>query len=81
MLPNTPIELHQGWNMVAYFPDSTVDAPAAFRNIRRILIAAKDGYGNFYYPLQGFNSLPPLHRGAGYLVKVEEDGELIWYVP
>lgn len=78
---DTPIPLRCGWNIVAYFPRSWVEAPDAFRNIADDLIMVKDGDGHFYIPARGFNNIPPLHRGAGYQLKVSRDIELIWWQP
>ena len=79
--PDTPIPLLEGWNMIAYFPEDEIEAPAAFANILDELIIAKDGAGNFYLPAEDFNNMPPLRRGAGYLIKVREEVELVWNVP
>ncbi|MBM3326113.1 MAG: hypothetical protein FJY65_03890 [Calditrichaeota bacterium] len=76
--PQTPIPLARGWNFVSYLPEQEVEAPDAFRNLENILIIAKDGQGRFYNPALGFNNLPPLHRGAGYMLKIREEGELVW---
>lgn len=73
-----PIPLHEGWQMVAYYPEVELETPEAFRNIEEVLSIAKDDEGHFYLPERGFNNIPPLHRGAGYLVKVTEGVALIW---
>jgi len=77
---DTPINLHENWNITAYFPEEEVEAPDAFANISDQLLMAKDGDGHFYAPEHNFNNIPPLHRGAGYQVKVSEEVELIWNV-
>ena len=77
---DTPINLHENWNIIAYFPEEEIEAPDAFANIAEQLLMAKDGDGHFYAPEHNFNNIPPLHRGAGYQVKVSEDIELIWNV-
>jgi len=75
-----PILLSEGWSMVAYFPEREVEAPVAFANIAELLLFAKDGDGHFYAPEHNFNNIPPIHRGAGYQVKVSEEVELVWNV-
>ena len=75
---DTPIPLLEGWNLIAYFPEDEIEAPDAFRNIRRALTMAKDGDGRFYNPEHNFNSMLPLRRGEGYMVKVTEEIDLIW---
>ena len=79
--PDQRIPLRRGWSMAAYFPEEEVEAPDAFRNIEDALIISKDGEGHFYVPEHNFNNIPPLHRGAGYQVKVREETELVWNVP
>jgi len=76
--PDRPIPLRQGWSMASYFPEIEIEAREAFRNIENLLIIAKDGWGNFYSPEFNFNNIPPLHRGAGYQIKVEEEVELVY---
>ena len=78
--PESPISLPEGWSMAAYFPEEEVEAPDAFASIADQLLFAKDGEGHFYAPEQNFNNIPPLHRGAGYQVKVSEEVELVWNI-
>ena len=75
-----PIPLQQGWSLAAYFPEQAIETRTAFANIADQLLMAKDGDGQFYTPEHNFNNIPPLHRGAGYQVKVSEEVELIWNV-
>jgi len=77
---DAPINLQEGWNLVAYLPENQVDAPTAFRNIENTLILAKDGWGRFYAPEFDFFNMRLLQRGESYLVNVREDVVLIWNV-
>ena len=77
---NHPIPLPQGWSLAAYFPEQAIETRTAFANIAEQLLFAKDGDGHFYTPEHNFNNIPPLHRGAGYQVKVSEEVELVWNV-
>ncbi|NQU06736.1 MAG: hypothetical protein HQ568_11630 [Calditrichaeota bacterium] len=76
--PDTPIQLSSGWNLIAFFAQERVEAPVAFEGIEEVLIMAKDGDGNFYWPEYDFNCMPTLHLGEGYKVFVSEEVELIW---
>lgn len=77
--PETPIRLHRGWNLIAYFPEQRLHARDAFANIENQLIIAKDGIGDFF--MYDINLLELwLERGQGYQVKVREDVELVWAV-
>lgn len=78
--PDRLIPLPENWSMVAYFPDEPVEVQTGFANIADQLLLAKDGDGHFYVPQFEFNNIPPLHRGAGYKVKVSEEVELVWSV-
>jgi hypothetical protein len=78
---NSAIPLNAGWNMVAYLPAQQQAVRDAFRNIANALVMVKNGSGQFYYRPIDFSNLPPLRRGAGYLVRVSEAVELIWNVP
>ena len=75
---NDPIDLIQGWNMVAYFPRTPVDAIAALSGIRDRLLIAKDGDGNFYIPEWDFSNMGNMIEGRGYQMKLAEDTELIY---
>ncbi|MFC2150055.1 carboxypeptidase regulatory-like domain-containing protein [Calditrichota bacterium] len=59
-LPDTPIDLLEGWQMVSYLPGEPVDAVQGLSNIGDQLIQAKNDYGKFYIPAFGFSNLPPL---------------------
>ncbi|MCF7810138.1 hypothetical protein K9N50_04025 [bacterium] len=74
----TPIQLTEGWNFVAYLPDREIPAETAFRNISEQLVMAKDCSGNFYSPENNYCNMYPLKRRQGYFVKVSEDCELVW---
>ncbi len=77
---NRPILLPEGWSMVSYFPEQEIQVPLGFANVADQLLFAKDGDGHFYSPEFNFNNIPPLHRGAGYQVKVSEEVELVWNI-
>jgi len=75
---DTPIDLHEGWNMSSYFPMQPTDVITALSGIRDQLTMAKDGSGNFYIPQFGFSNMGNLIEHQGYLYKVSEDVELIY---
>lgn len=79
--PREPIPLIQGWQMIAYYPDYTLDPIAAFNGIRDRLVIAKDGFGNFYLPAEDFNNMADLEPGRGYMLKMSEEGELVYPEP
>ncbi len=75
---DTPIELSEGWQMVAYFPRESLDVPQALESIQNDLITAKDDHGRFYLPEFNFNNMPPMVEGKGYLLKLESEAELVY---
>ncbi len=78
VLAEEPIELEEGWQIIAYYPRMAVEATIALSNVREQLRIAKDGYGNFYVPAWDFNSIPPMEPGQGYYVAMLEDVDLVW---
>ncbi len=69
----TPIDLLEGWNMIAYFVEDNLEAEDAFAGIMDYLLMAKDGAGHFMTVEPPFSNLEALEAGRGYLVKVSED--------
>ncbi len=79
--PDTPLPLRAGWNMPAYLPAVDVRADSALAGIAGNLNLLKDGSGRFYAPAFGYNSVPPMQPGKGYLLHVSNADTLIWRVP
>ncbi len=73
-----PLPLPAGWSMIAYYPNQTIDAVTAFRNIAGQLIIAKNGFGQFYLPDREFCNMSPCEPGQGFQVKLSEAVELVW---
>lgn len=77
---DTPIDLHLGWNLSAYYPDYEIsDLEWALADLveRDLLIIAKDGYGRFVLPDIGFEG-PPTYPGYGYQLKVTQNCSFTW---
>jgi len=80
--PQTNIELSEGYQLVSYLPDHSIDAQIAFSNIL--------GHLNFVRNTEGFmlrkigpnwvNSIGNLIPGEGYLIKMNAADELIYPV-
>jgi len=75
---DTPIQLHQNWNMVGYLPDQELPAPEALVSLEETLLFAKDDNGRFWSIEFGFNNMPEFRPGEGYLIKLSEADELIY---
>ena len=78
--PDDPIALRSGWQIVSYFPRQPIDAIVALSGLGENLLMAKDGSGHFYNPAFNFSNMGDMVPGQGYLIKVNDDGELIYNI-
>ena len=76
----TPIDLEEGWNAVAYLPRGSLDATVALSGIEESLEVAKDGTGGFYMPTWNFSNLDLMQQGKGYLLKMTGEARLVYNV-
>ena len=76
-----PIPLHDGWQMIAYYPREAVNAIVALSGIVESLIMAKDGDGRFYSVAFGFSNMGDMREGNGYLLKMDGAADLVYTVP
>jgi len=76
--PDDPIALRSGWQIVSYFPREPIDAVVALSGLGENLLMAKDGSGHFYNPAFNFSNIGDMIPGQGYLIKVNDEGELIY---
>ena len=77
VLRDEPIQLHEGWQLISYYPRFPIEATIALSGIEDNLIIAKDGYGNFYIPDWDFSNMGDMREGQGYYVNVDAD---VWLV-
>ncbi len=78
--PDDPLLLIEGWQIVSYYPRRGIDAVAALSNIIDVLLMAKDARGRFYNPEFNFSNMGDMIPGQGYLLKMDEDAELVYAV-
>lgn len=76
--PDEPIELHEGWNLSAYYPRQPIDVATALSGIRDQLTIAKSPTGNFYLPEFDYSNMEDLRENVGYQYNVTEDVQLIY---
>ncbi|MBM3329090.1 MAG: T9SS type A sorting domain-containing protein [Calditrichaeota bacterium] len=76
--PNRPIDLAEGWNMVAYLPRASVPVEIAVSDIAEQLLCVKDGRGRFYLPEWDYSNMDHLREGAGYQMKAAEATRLVY---
>ena len=67
-----PIELTQGWNLIAYLRFNAANSVAILEEIVQAgnLVIAKDNQGNAYLPEFNFNGIGDFSAGNGYQLKV-----------
>jgi hypothetical protein len=68
----TAIQLQQGWNIIAYFPQTAMDAAVAFAGVADKIVIAKDNGGAAYLPVLAINDIGNLEVGEGYMVYASE---------
>ena len=68
----SPINLIEGWNMIAYYPTQAISAELIFSELTNDnnLIIVKDYIGNAFLPEWNFNGIGDLEPGKGYQLKV-----------
>ena len=67
-----PINLIEGWNMIAYYPTLSISADLIFTELtsNNNLIIVKDYIGNAFLPEWDYNGIGDLEPGKGYQLKV-----------
>lgn len=75
-----PIELIQGWNLVAYLRTEGSDAAGVLADLvqEENLVIAKDYLGNAFLPEWAFYGLGEMLPGQAYQLKVNNSDELIY---
>lgn len=73
-----PIDIEEGWQMIAYYPRSEVEVRTALAGVEDNLIIVKNGRGRFYIPEFDFSNIGNMREGEGYQLKAREAGELVY---
>ena len=66
----TPINLVEGWNMIAYLRSEPASVDAVFDAFTSEIIIVKDVMGMAYLPEWGFNGIGDMLAGQGYQIKL-----------
>jgi hypothetical protein len=72
------IALERGWNLVPYFPSSSLFVEEAVSSIAEDLIFVKDESGRVYLPYKGIKLLEQMEPGEGYTVYVRQSTTLTY---
>jgi hypothetical protein len=79
---NPRIELHEGWNTIAYPLTEAHRMRYIIDNILNplieddILFIVKNGEGKFFLPSRNFNNIKEMKPGEGYMINVNEDSAI-----
>jgi hypothetical protein len=77
----TPIAIHEGWNMIPFYPNYDLDisvqggmyALSTIENLADVVDIAKDDQGGFVVPRIPFAQMAPWTTGKGYQISVTQD--------
>ncbi|MCF8303391.1 MAG: hypothetical protein K9I94_08980 [Bacteroidales bacterium] len=78
---STPLLMETGYNFASYLPQQPMDAEIAFESvINGIFVFARDEEGNMLHKVGGewVNNIGDAVPGEFYLIKMSENGELIY---
>lgn len=75
------ISLADGWNIVPFYPRSSMTVAMAFEPIRSNLVMVKDDEGQSYIPSLGVNTIGEVVPGEGYEVYVTSPVTLTYPAP
>jgi len=78
VMADTPLELSQGWQMIAYYPRRPANVVTALSGIVDQLQVVKDGLGNFYIPAYDYENIGPMREGQGYQLLLSEAVNLVY---
>ena len=62
----TPLQLIQGWNLIAYLRNNPLGIDTALSTIAAQLVIAKNNAGQVYWPAFGINTIGSMMPGQGY---------------
>jgi hypothetical protein len=68
----TSIALAEGWNIIAFLPQTSMDAAAAFASVANMIVIAKDNGGDAYLPEIQIDEIGEMLVGQGYMVYATE---------
>jgi len=80
-----PIDLHEGWNLIPYFPEYELPASRpdfyVLSPILEHVILANDGFGHFMSPRNRMSNMGPWRPGRSYDVQVDSACTLVYPPP
>lgn len=74
--PSTALTVDEGWNLVPYFPDTSMPVADAFADLGSSLVIVKDYAGNSYIPEVNVDDIESVYPGQGYKVYVNSSSTM-----
>jgi hypothetical protein len=74
----SPIELAEGWNVVAYLPSVPMRVEYALSSILDKLHLVSNSSGDIFWPEHGINAIGMLQPGQGYRIYMSEPSTLVY---
>jgi hypothetical protein len=78
---NIALSLSEGWNMIGYTCQESLNVIEAFSTVEDKIIIVKDNLGNSYLPDWEFNGIGDLEFAKGYQLKITEDISDFYFCP
>lgn len=76
--PGSQLALAEGWNLIAYWRNIPIAAPAALSSCSGDILLAKNGAGEVYWPDYSINQIGDMQPGDGYQVYMINGCNLIY---
>jgi len=73
-----PINLLQGWNLVAYLRLQAAPIESMLNSISSNIIIVKNETGLVYWPAWGVNNIGNMEPGEGYQIKLSSNSILLY---
>ena len=74
----TPIQLNQGWNLVAYLRTSPQNIETALASIQGRIVIVKNNAGQVFWPQFSINTIGSMRPGEGYQINVSQAATLTY---
>ncbi len=74
--PTRSIDLKDGWNLIPFYPTSSMDPRSAFKEFGDIINVVQNDAGDLYYPAlpdSPKNQLDKLSPGEAYMIEASQD--------
>jgi hypothetical protein len=77
----TPIALSQGWNTIAYLPQTPDTIEHALAGVDSLIVLVKNNSGHTFWPALSIDGIYVMQVGEGYKVLMSANGSLTYPTP